>query len=87
MHGGLFGELYMLYIYYVYIYMGVSKNMGKPPKSSILIGFSIIYHPFWVPLFLETSIYTYSCACFSCRISHKTSSSTSKDQIFGIGDR
>ena len=24
-----------------------SKNMGKPPKSSILIGFSIINHPFW----------------------------------------
>ena len=28
------------------IYMGVSKNSGTP-KSSILIGFSIIYHPFW----------------------------------------
>ena len=28
-------------------HMGVSKNMGKPPKSSILIGFSIINHPFW----------------------------------------
>ena len=28
--------------------MGVSKNMGTPPKSSILIGFgSIINHPFW----------------------------------------
>ena len=26
--------------------MGVSKNMGTP-KSSILIGFSIINHPFW----------------------------------------
>ncbi len=24
-----------------------SKNMGKPPKSSILIGSSIINHPFW----------------------------------------
>ena len=30
--------------------MGVSKNKGTP-KSSILIGFSIINHPFWVPLF------------------------------------
>ena len=30
----------------VYIYMGVSKNRGTP-KSSILIGFSIINHPFW----------------------------------------
>ena len=27
-------------------YMGVSKNSGIP-KSSILIGFSIINHPFW----------------------------------------
>ena len=27
--------------------MGVSKNMVNPPKSSILIGFSIITHPFW----------------------------------------
>ena len=27
-------------------YMGVSKNSGTP-KSSILIGFSIINHPFW----------------------------------------
>ena len=28
------------------IYMGVSENSGTP-KSSILIGFSIINHPFW----------------------------------------
>ena len=27
--------------------MGVSKNSGETPKSSILIGFSIINHPFW----------------------------------------
>ena len=33
--------------------MGVSENSGTP-KSSILIGFSIINHPFWVSLFLET---------------------------------
>ena len=38
--------------------MGVSKNRGTP-KSSILIGISIINHPFWVPLFLETPI----CSC------------------------
>ena len=31
-----------------YTYMGVSKYTGTP-KSSILIGFSIINHPFWVP--------------------------------------
>ena len=33
--------------------MGVSKNRGTP-KSSILIGFSIINHPFGVPLFSDT---------------------------------
>ena len=33
--------------------MDVSENNGTP-KSSILIGFSIINHPFGVPLFLET---------------------------------
>ncbi len=38
-------------------YMGVSKNNGTP-KSSVLIGFSIIFTiHFGVPLFLETSIY------------------------------
>ena len=32
-------------------YMGVFKNNGTP-KSSILIGFSIINHPFWgTPIF------------------------------------
>ena len=39
--------------------MGVSENGGlKPPKSSILIGFSIIFTiHFGVPLLLETPIY------------------------------
>ena len=38
--------------------VGVSKNNG--PKSSILIGFSIIFTiHFGVPLFLETPIYIY----------------------------
>ena len=37
------------------LYMGVSENRGTP-KSSILIGFSIINHPFWGTLFLETPI-------------------------------
>ena len=30
----------------MHIYMDVSENSGTP-KSSILIGFSIINHPFW----------------------------------------
>ena len=37
--------------------MGVSKNSGTP-KSSILIGFSIINHPFWGTTILgNTHIY------------------------------
>ena len=36
--------------------MGVSEN-GGTPKSSILIGFSIINHPFWgTPIFGNTHI-------------------------------
>ena len=39
--------------------MGVSKNRGTP-KSSILIGFSIVNHPFWgTPIFGNTHIYIY----------------------------
>ena len=37
-------------------YMGVSENRGTP-KSSILIGFSIMNHPFWgIPIFGNTHI-------------------------------
>ena len=39
-------------------HMGVSKNRGGPPKLSILIGFSIINHPFWgTPIFGNTHIH------------------------------
>ena len=39
--------------------MDVSENSGTP-KSSILIGFSIINHPFWgAPIFGNTHIYIY----------------------------
>ena len=38
------------------VYMGVSSN-GGTPQSSILIGFSIINHPFWgTPIFGNTHI-------------------------------
>ena len=41
----------------LYIYMGVSKNNGTP-KSSILIGRSIINHPFWgTTIFGNSHIY------------------------------
>ena len=40
-------------------HMGVEpKIRGGPPKSSILMGFSIINHPFWGTSFLETPILT-----------------------------
>ena len=44
------------------IYMDVSKNRGTP-KSSILIGFSIINHPFWgpTPIFGNTHVVSYLC--------------------------
>ena len=41
----------------IYVYMGVSKNRGTP-KSSILIGFSIINYPFWgTPIFGNHHMY------------------------------
>ncbi len=50
-----------------WLYMGVSKNSGTP-KSSILIGFSLINHPFWgTPIFRNTHIcvsFTYRISCF-----------------------
>ena len=40
--------------YMLGFHMGVSENSGTP-KSSILIGFSIINHPFWgTPIFGNT---------------------------------
>ena len=36
-----------------------TKNMGTPPKSSILIGFSIINHPFlWFPYFWKHPLFS-----------------------------
>ncbi len=40
-------------------HVGASKNRGGPPKSWILIGFSIINHPFWgekPPIFGNTHV-------------------------------
>ena len=57
----------------VYIYMGVSKNNGTP-KSSILIGFSLINHPFWgTPIFENTHIpgpSSLGAKCFRYRVSN-----------------
>ena len=47
-----------LLVFLGYSHMGVSKNSGTP-KSSILIGFSIINCPFWgTPIFGNTHINT-----------------------------
>ena len=46
--------------YMLYIYMGVSKNRGTP-KSSILIGFSLLNRRFWgTTIFGNTHIYIYT---------------------------
>ena len=51
--------------------MGVSENKGTP-KSSMLIGYSIINHPFWgIPIFFgNTHIYKLKLVCFSLGIAH-----------------
>ena len=54
----------------LYIHMGVSKNSGTP-KSSILISFSIINHPFWgTTIFGNIHIYKwlYTNGSFLCCI-------------------
>ena len=49
-----------------WIHLGVSKN-SVTPKSSILIGLSIINHPFWgVSLFLETPSAGFAWECVIC---------------------
>ena len=40
------------------------KNSGSSPKSSILIGFSIIHHPFWgSPIFGNTHVNALELTC------------------------
>ncbi len=39
-------QLHETYLWFLFKNMAVSKN-SSTPKSSILIGFSIINHPFW----------------------------------------
>ena len=52
-------------------YMGVSENSGTP-KSSILIGFSIINHPFWgTPIFGNTHKSWKNCTTASNSIRQK----------------
>ena len=68
--------------------MDVSEN-GGTPKSSILIGFSIINHPFWGTLFLETPR-CFFVGSFSLRIVNCCKSkflvATQKTKILGGGN-
>ena len=53
-----FHEVIYIYIYYIWMF----PKIGVPPKSSILIGFSIINHPIWgTPIFGNTHIYIIDC--------------------------
>ena len=49
-------------------HMGVSKNRGTP-KSSILIGFSIINHPFWGTLIFGNTHMKKTSTVFGTRVS------------------
>ena len=50
---------------FIHLHMGVSENRGTP-KSSILIGFSIINHPFWgIPIFGNTHVCWKTSTCIS----------------------
>ena len=60
-------------------YMGVSENSGTP-KSSILIGFSTINHPFWgTPNFWKHPYGFYTLYC------HDHSREKSRRLSFGLG--
>ena len=67
-------------VFHIYdIYMDVSENSGTP-KSSILIGFSIINHPFWgTPIFGNTHICKWWLADVTI-LMHKTSTSSASFQ-------
>ena len=66
-HGDFFGRPLFFFKYFFELHVNPSKLNKKTstvyipkiggPKSWILTGFSIINHPFGVPLFLETPIY------------------------------
>ena len=62
--------------------MGVSKNNGTP-KSSILIGFSIINHPFWgTPIFGNTHTWIFQ-VCKICAFSPEKPTKRQKFYISG----
>ena len=68
---------------YINFDMGVSKNrVFYPLKSLILIGFSIINHPFWdTPIFGNTHIFSYNLILFIWDNLDKLKYSTNPDGI------
>ena len=52
-----------LYLICLSIYIGVSENSGTP-KSSILMGFSIINHPFWGTPYFWKHPYLYNTSLY-----------------------
>ena len=73
------GSIQKVYLHYI----GVSKNRGTP-KSSILIGFSTINHPFCgAPIFGNTHIYLHLVDFAFLLFLHIPCD----DQIFGSPDR
>ena len=61
-------------------YMGVCKNNGIP-KSSILIGFSIINHPFWGTLIFGNTHMSKECQKNVERVSMHSRSATIHDLL------
>ena len=74
--------LWLNFLVNVPLYMGVSKNNGTP-KSSILIGFSIINHPFWgTPIFGNTHMV--NCTCNTSHPSTRLASAHSTQRSFCV---
>ena len=68
------------------VYLGVSKNNGTP-KSSILIGFSIINHPFWDTfIFGNTHLFFFLNFDVDLGISAVTSYGSIGDHVQQYGD-
>ena len=69
-----------------FVYKRVFPKIGVPPKSSILIGFSLINHPFWGTPILETPITTggvYKLRCCYCCCLKKAGQTVRNDHLLG----
>ena len=72
-------------IMYIYIYMGISKNRSTP-KSSLLLGFSTINHPFsGIPIFGNTHIYIYTSHILSVVPALTQSLRTMQQKFINVG--